>query len=374
MKERKDYLWASLFFAILAVVCLGSLAQAKPHNHRAASGAVYTMSNAVEGNSILVFDRHADGSLTAAGSYATDGYGTGEALGNQGGVVLSHNQRWLYAVNAGSNDISIFAVLPRGLKLIDVVYSEGDRPISLALDRKLLYVLHAGEPNDITAFTIDHHGRLTPLAGSTRPLSANQTAPAQISFSPDGEVLVVTEKGTNFIDTYLVGRDGRAEGPRISHSVGNVPFGFAFGKRDQLIVSEAGSGSLSSYLVDDDDGTLEIISPGVSTTETAACWVVITNDGRFAYTTNAGTGSISGFLISHDGSLSLLDEDGRTGVTGDGSAPIDMALSGNDRFLYTLNSGNGTIGAFRVNLKDGSLKPLAGIADLPGSANGLAAR
>ncbi len=373
MKKRRSLPWFSLSMLILAVVCLSTVAQAESYKLKVAPGAVYTMSNAVEGNSILVFDRSADGSLTPAGSYSTGGVGTGAGLGNQGGLVLSENHRWLFAVNAGSNEISVFKVRPKGLKLVNVVFSGGDRPVSLALDRKLLYVLHAGDPNDITAFTVGRRGQLKPLPGSTRNLSADMTAPAQVSFSPDGEILVVTEKGTNRIDTYLVGRDGRAEGPMIHDSEGTTPFGFAFGKRNQLIVSEASSGSLSSYHVAD-DGTLQVISSSVSTTETAACWVVVTNDGRFAYTTNAGTGSISGFLIGHKGGLSLLDPDGRTGVTGDGSAPIDMALSGNSRFLYTLNSGNGTISAFQVNFTDGSLRPLVGIGDLPGSANGLAAR
>ncbi len=174
-------------------------------------------------------------------------------------------------------------------------------------------------------------GKLTPLPGSTRPLSADMTAPAQVSFSPDGSVLVVTETDTNLLDTFTVDRMGVAEGPMTYVSEGTTPFGFAFGKRSQIFVSEAVSGSISSYRLDD-EGTLQVISPAVPTHQAAACWVVVTNDGRFAYTTNAGSGSISGFLVGPDSSLLLLDADGRTGDTGEGSAPIDMALSGNNRF------------------------------------------
>jgi 6-phosphogluconolactonase (cycloisomerase 2 family) len=101
--------------------------------------------------------------------------------------------------------------------------------------------------------------------------------------------------------------------------------------------------------------------------------VVVTGNGRFAYTTNAASGSISGYFIDRDGSLSLLDADGRTGETGTGSGPIDMSLSVNSRYLYTLNGGNGTISAFRVG-HDGSLNPLSGVDGLPPAANGLAAR
>jgi len=138
-------------------------------------------------------------------------------------------------------------------------------------------------------------------------------------------------------------------------------------------LSEAVSGSVSSYQLSD-EGILQIISPAVSTHQAAACWVVVTNNGRFAYTTNAASGSISGFQVDHNGNIQLLDADGRTGVTGDGSAPIDMALSGNSRFLYALGSGNGTISAFRVDLGDGSLKPIPGASGLPAGVNGLAAR
>lgn len=364
-----------LFLGTLSLVVLSfaTWAQADPGKRKDAPGAVYTMSNAALGNSILVFDRSANGTLTPAGSYLTGGLGTGAGLGNQGGLVLSADQRWLVAVNAGSNEISVFAVEPHGLELIDRINTGGNLPVSLALDRNLLYVLHAGTPNNITGFTVGNDGRLAPLPGSTRFLSADMTGPAQVSFSPDGSFLVVAEKGTNLIDTFAVDRFGVAEGPMTHASVGVTPFGFAFGKRGYLLVSEAATGAVSSYRLTD-DGDLQVISPSVSTTEAAACWVVVTNDGRFAYTTNAGTGSISGYLVGQDGSLELLDADGRTGVTGAGSAPIDMALSGNSGFLYALNSGNGTISAFAVSLKDGSLKSIAGVGSLPGSANGLAAR
>lgn len=89
--------------------------------------------------------------------------------------------------------------------------------------------------------------------------------------------------------------------------------------------------------------------------------------------TNTGSGSVSGYRIAFDGSLTPLDADGRTGVTGAGSGPIDLALTGNNRFLYTLNGANGTIGAFEVEA-DGSLTALPFATGLPGGANGLVAR
>jgi 6-phosphogluconolactonase (cycloisomerase 2 family) len=220
-------------------------------------------------------------------------------------------------------------------------------------------------------------GSLSPIAGSTQPLSDTNVGPAQVSFNQDGDVLVVTEKASNLIDTFVVDVDGVA-GPVSTHvSAGTTPFGFAIGKRDQLIVSEAAGGapgqsSLSSYVLGK-DGSLSVISSVVPTTETAACWAVVSADGRFTYTTNAGSGSISGYSIDFDGSLALLNANGRTGNTGKGSGPLDMAFSNDGRFLYTLNGGNGTISAFRVKNK-GGLASLNSHTTVPASANGLAVR
>lgn len=338
--------------------------------------AVYTLTNRAAGNAVAVFQRSADGSLTAAGEVATGGLGIAGGLGNQGALALDEGGRFLFAVNAGSNDLSVFRIRPGGLTLVDRVASGGVSPISLTVSGDLLYALNAGSgpaPGSISGFRIGHDGSLSPLAGSTRPLSAAAVGPAQIQFDPTGHVLVVTEKATNSISTYTVGSDGIASGPNVQPSNGATPFGFAFDTRGRLIVSEAFGGAasaLSSYGIGR-DGVLETISPTVfAAQERAACWVVVTRNGRYAYTTNTGSGSISAYEIGRDGTLSLLDQDGRTAVTG--GAPIDAALSRNSRFLYVLNASLNRIDAFRVE-SDGGLTPLvgAGAAGLPAGANGL---
>ena len=339
-------------------------------------GTVYTMSNAVTGNRILVFDRAPNGTLRPAGSVATGGAGTGSGLGNQGALTLSGNDRWLLAVNAGSNDLSLFATDDDGLERVDKKPSGGVQPVSVTIHRDLVYVLNAGSDN-VSGFRLRPRGKLSPLAGSTRPLGGVGTGPAQVQFSPDGRVLVVTEKATNLIVTYAVDDDGLLGSPQVQASQGATPFGFAFGHRRQLFVSEAFGGApdasaVSSYRVQR-DGLLHVVSPSVATHQTAACWVVVTDDGRFAYTTNTGSGSISGYDIDHDGALTLLDGDGRTADTGAGSAPTDLALSENGRFLFVLNSGTHGIGAFRVQA-NGRLQPVAAVGGLPAGANGLAAR
>ena len=338
-------------------------------------GAVYTLTNSASGNAVAIFDRDRDGSLTADGTVPTGGNGTGAGLGSQGALVLDRKR--LFAVNAGSNSISLLHVDRRGkVRLADVAASGGARPISLTVHGKLVYVLNAGNestPANIRGF-LALFGKLVPLPGSTRPLSTAAPDPAQVEFSPNGRHLVVTEKATNLIVTYRV-RFGYASGPNAQPSEGQTPFGFAFDRRGRLIVSEAFGGApdasaLSSYALAG-DGTISPITASLGTTETAACWVVVTRNGRFTYTTNTGSNSISGYGIGADGALTLLDVDGKTADTGAG--PIDMALAKGSRILYSLAGGVPQIDGFVVN-GDGSLESIGAVGGLPAGSVGLAAR
>jgi len=330
--------------------------------------AVYTLTNQVGGNAVAVFKRAADGTLTAAGTIATGGAGTGAGLGSQGAIALSDDGRWLFAVNAGSNEVSALRVGPSGLTLTSRTASGGTLPISLTVRGNVLYVLNAGGTGNITGFTVGEDGRLRAIAGSTRSLSGSAVGPAQVAFSPDGRSLIVTEKNTNLIDVYSVGRNGIASGPASVASAGATPFGFAFGPRGDVFVSEA-SGSASSYDLGRRGG-LRVVSGVVLTHQGAPCWAVVTEDGRFGYTGN-GAGSVSAFAIAANGAISLVDADGGTAVIG--SAVNDIALSHNSRYLYVLQtSGAQAIHAFRIQA-DGHLAALGAIAGLPAGTRGLAA-
>jgi 6-phosphogluconolactonase (cycloisomerase 2 family) len=357
----------TLFLAV--AVLFASSAGVVTAKTTAPPGAVYTMTNSLVGNEVLLFDRSADGSLSPARAFETGWLGTGGGLGNQGGVLLTSDSQWLYVVNAGSNTISIFKVMPGHLQLVGSVDSGGMQPVSLTVDGDLLYVLNAGgavgDVDNITGFVIEPDGMLQPLEGSTRPLSAPNTSPAQIGFSTDGNVLVVAEKDTSKIDTYVVDDDGRAGPPTVYDSAGTVPFGFAFGKRNLLYVSEAGTSSASSYKVYP-NGDLEVISPVIENFQAGVCWLVVTKNGRYAYTTNAGTGNISLFDIDRDGTISYdVNADAIGGV-------IDEALTNNSRYLYALSSGAQKIFGFQVG-SDGKLTRVEEI-DLATGANGLAAK
>ena len=196
-------------------------------------GTVYTASNSVAGNAILLFDRLGDGRLVPAGSVATGGTGTGAGLGNQGGLSLTRNERWLLAVNAGSDSLSVFEVRKRGLRLADVTPTGGSQPISVTEHRGVVYVVHAGS-DTIAGFTLGRNGRRQPLAGSIHGLSGTGVGPAQIAFTPDGDSLLVTEKNTNRIVTFDIDRSGLPTDQRVQDASAVTPFGFAFAKRDQV--------------------------------------------------------------------------------------------------------------------------------------------
>jgi len=329
-------------------------------------GAVYTLSNAPTGNAVIAFDRYADGTLVSDGVYPTGGLGTGAGLGSQGALAVAGNE--LFAVNAASDTISSFRIRHSGLELEATVPSGGDMPISVTVHDDTLYVLNAGGTGNISGFDVADH-QLTPIAGSTRALGAGSAGPAEVLFAPSGRALVVTEKGSSTIDTFAAGRDGVFGEAVVHPSAGGTPFGFDFDRRGHVLVSNA-SGSASSYALGRHD-ELSVISGAVSTNGQAApCWLITSPNGRYAYTANAGSGTISGFSITPDGSLSLLDADGITADLGAGSHPLDESVSPDGAFLYNLTDGAHVISGFAV-ASDGHLTPTGVTTGIPVGAAGI---
>lgn len=338
------------------------------------SGRVFTSTNAVAGNELLVYAAPRGGALTLQARLSTNGQGTGTGLGNQGAVTLSGNGRFLFVVNALSNSVSTFVVRRNGLDLRSTVDSGGLRPISVTEHDGVVYVLNAEGASNVTGFR-NIAGTLHLLPGGTRPLSAaSGTGSAQVGFSPDGDVLLVTEKATNKLTSYRVRRDGRIGPPVVTASAGATPFGFAFDRRGHALVSEAFGGAanasaVSSYGFEEwVPATPMLISPSVGTTQTAACWVVVTPNGRYAYVTNTGSGTISSYRIQKTGQLTLAQGIAASSVGG----PIDAAISTDGRALFVLNAGSNSITSFAV-AHDGSLTAAASVAGLPAGSNGLAA-
>ncbi|WP_084286003.1 lactonase family protein [Solirubrobacter soli] len=330
----------------------------------ASDGAVYTQTNSPTGNAVHRLDRGPDGTLTPVATYRTGGTGTGATLQSQGTVALSDDGRIVVAVDAGSNDIAAFRVGRRGhLTLVDREPSGGVTPNSVDIADGSVYVLNRDGVPNVTAFDLDGSGRLRQR--STANLTAGALGAAQVSVAPGGRDLVVTERQSNRIETFPL-KFGRIGAPVVTASSGAVPFGFAFSPRGDLVVSEAGASTVSSYRVAG-NGAANVISASLPVGQGAACWVAVTPDGRFAYTGNA-TGSISGFSIARNGTLTALTPGG---LTAPSTRPNDLAVAGG--FLYAVNPAAGEVTAYRIQ-DDGTLAQMPGVQNLGAGVIGLAAR
>ena len=334
---------------------------------------VYVQTNDAEKNEIIAYDRSGDGRLDPIGRYETGGRGTGVPhLASQSSIVLSDDGAWLLVANAGSDDLTLFAIDADGLRLADTVASGGSTPTSIAVSGEIVYALNNGTPN-ISGFTLAGGG-LTPLEGSTRTLSAGDADPAQISFSPDGKTIVVTERGTNAISAYTIDDRGYAEGPETIPSSGATPYGFDFAD-GSVIVTEAfggeiGKAAASSYALDE-PGHLAPISASIADTRSEVCWAATTKDGRFVYVTNFGDGTISSYEIQKGGKLELLEP--VAGSTGIGEPGIrDEAITGDGRFLYAIDADHQRIFGWTVG-GDGHLEPVGEFEGVPATVAGIAA-
>ena len=334
---------------------------------------VYTLSNQVAGNAVMDYLRASDGTLTFNASYPAGGTGTGGGLGNQDAIALDEDGEVLLAVNPGSNTISSFKISGGGLTLKSTVSSGGMRPVSVTMQDEIVYVLNAGGTGNISGFKLDDN-ILTPIAGSTRPLSSATSGAAQVSFVNEGKVVVVTEKATNKIITYTINELGV---PGVMHSITSstaTPFGFDAAENGNVFVSEASGGAagaskLSSYHVSY-NGSISLLTGSVGANQSAACWVVITNNGKYAYTTNTASNNLTNFGVNTStGGINVNTAIAAT----TGMGPIDAALSNNSKYLYILNGVSHSISVYAVG-NDGSLSNVQTVTGLPVGANGLAAK
>lgn len=366
---------------LLAALTLGAAALAAPaaasasERHSPASGHVYVDDNTAGTNTIAAFNRQADGALTPAADspVSAGGAGTGGGLPSQGAVQVSPDGRFLIAVDAGSNQVSVLRFRPDGtLRLADVVPSGGALPDSVTIHRDVVYVANAGTGGtNLTGFRLTWWGHLRPIPGSTVALPAG-SAPGDVLFNGTGTRLVATLVGPSQIASYTVGGDGRLTAAPGSPFAGQGlgPFGSEFRPTDpdQLFVSNAhntapDSGTVSAFH-DGRDGVLSPIGASpFADDQMAPCWVEISHDGRYLFAVNTASGSISSYAIAPGGSLTLL---GSTPVKASGGVgAVDARLSPDGRTLYVDESKAGAVAAFAVD--GGSL------AELPGSPFALPA-
>lgn len=339
------------------------------------SDSVYVMSNSAAGNRVAVLERSLSGGLTSSGTFATGGKGSGpgelivsDPLGSQGSMLLSPDNRWLFVVNAGSNQISTFRVLDDGLQLTSVVSSGGTYPVSLTLSGNVLYALNSFGDGSVAGFRLTRSGQLQPIEGSVRSLHAATPSvvkqpsivfsPSQVSFSPDGDWLVITDKnlgGLGTISLFKVDSDGMiADAPVVTPSPDQLPFGFTFDRRGHLLVTETGAAAVSSYDIND-NGTLTAISQSALNGQGQTCWIDTTRN--FAFAVNTLSQNITGYRLNRRGQLSLLDPNGSNAQLGTAGQPgaIDVNVSGDGRFLNVVTGDTGIVRTFRINPINGAL-------------------
>jgi len=368
----------ALLIVMLAIVPgLSTITQAQSEG----GGAVFVMTNSAVRNEIIAYKRNADGSLEEGRRFATGGRGSGgvtDPLASQGSLTLTTDRGFLLAVNAGSGSISVFRVHSDRLVLADRIPCGGSEPVAVAQHGDLVYVLNAGGTSSVVGFRLDRNGRLRPIGKSIAFLTTGNSGAASVAFSPDGQFVLVTEKVTNKVDVFHVQFDGSLGPIHANPSAGPGLFAVVFAPNGTAISSETGpaggsnASAVSSYAVLP-NGALSPISASVPTLGAATCWQAVTPNGRFVYTSNSGTATISGFAITQNGTLSALPGT-IVGNLVEGSTNLDLAISADGKFLYTLNSGTGTVSIFRIN-KDGSLAGLGDVGGLSVTAgfNGIAA-
>ena len=194
-----------------------------------------------------------------------------------------------------------------------------------------------------------------------------------MGFSPDGRFLAVTDKGgVSGVGRILVFRlhDGSlpADKPVITTTAGPVPFSFVFDPFGRLVVVDAAATTISSYAISG-SGALATLNT-VANHQPAVCWIA--SNGAYLFTDNTGAGTISALRPYANGSLALLNATAAS--TGAGSLPLDIAISADSLYVYSLEVGAGKIGIQMIH-NDGSLAPAGSIAGLPviGGEQGIAA-
>lgn len=407
---------ALAFMVVIAGLVLPA-ARAAALNDVAGSGRVYVMTNANDANTVVVYSRGSDGSLTRLQEVSTGGRGSGvgvlppplppnpgpDPLQSQDAMIMTADGRFLLVVNAGSNQISSFLVTETGLRLVSEVGSGGVFPVSIAEHRGIVYVLNEGESPDhtvggtanIAGFRLNSHGELSSIANSGRTIGVD-TGTSDILFSPSGDTLVVTEMFTNKLDVFHVSADGTTDSVTTITSNNPTPFGAAFRNDNVLVVTEIdvitvngrrmgvqNASTMSSYTLS--GGSLQTVSNAVPSNRTGSCWVRFSRDGGFAYTGDTGSGTISIYKVEANGALSLA---GFANSGGAFSAPLDLDVTPDGKFMYVIipfgliaNSppilpapaNAGRIQGFRIE-SDGTLTPVATVGDLPFSMQGIVVR
>jgi 6-phosphogluconolactonase (cycloisomerase 2 family) len=372
---------AALAVAAVAVPVASASAATRPapaspaHRHwfhGGGSDAVFVMTDNTAGNAVVAYHRSPSGALSLAGTYYTHGLGgilSGSVVdhtASEGALAYDRAGGLLFAVNPGSNNVSVFRVSGDQLRLSQVIWSGGDFPVSVTVHGNHAYVLNALGGGTLSGYRISG-GRVSPIPGSARSLGLGTTAataftgtPGQVTFSPDGKSLFVTTKAaSNAVDVFAVQHDGTlSAAPTVNTLSGDVPFAVAFDRNGDAVVSEAGPNAVATFAVGS-GGVLSQLAVS-DTGQMATCWIV--RDGRYFYASNAGSGSVSGYSLGSSGALTAL------GNTTTNAGTVDATAAAHGRFLYVQTGQSGIVDEFAVGA-GGSLASIGSVT-VAGSAGG----
>jgi 6-phosphogluconolactonase (cycloisomerase 2 family) len=356
--------------AAVAISALPASA-ATPQNGTKAVPAIFVQTDAANGNTIVAYDRTAAGGLVRAGSYPTGGDGgmlagsVVDHLASEGSLAYDREAGLVYAVNAGSNTITVFAVHGDRLARRQVIGTDGQFPVSIAIHGNLVYVLNALGGGSVSGF-VRAGGFLVPVPAWHRALGLNPSqtpqftsTPGQVGFTPDGSHLVVTTKnGGNTIDVFRIGKLGPSVTPTVTSLPGTVPFGFAFDSYGHLVVTEAGPNAVSTFSLAPDGALAELDT--IATGQAATCWITAT--GSTLYASNAGSGTESVLRDDAAGTLTPL------GTSETDAGTVDATASADGGYLYVQAGGPGNVDAFR--LSPGGTLTETGSVTVPGAVGG----
>ncbi len=342
------------------------------NNANAASqkGYVYIESNDANANSVIMYKQGSDGRLSWGSETTSGGNGSGAGLGSEGAIAINKDHTWLFAVNAGSNSVSSFKIKDDGsLKLKSTVSSGGTLPISVCVNNDLVFVVNSTTAN-ICGFKLGWDGNLTKIGGSEKSLSDVTAAPAQISFNPWGNGLLVTEKVTNKISAFAIDANGVVTDSKVNNSVGQTPFGFALARDKYMIVSNAIGGAANESTCTSYDNlylNLNDVNGIVANHQSAVCWVATAKYGRYAFVANTGSNNLNAYYIGPNGALYYLPWTKAAA----GSKPADLTVSANNLFVYNINGGDHTITEFKRSFL-GRLEAIGTVTSIPDFAAGIA--
>ncbi|KAI0565595.1 WD40/YVTN repeat-like containing protein [Gracilaria domingensis] len=362
-------------------------------------GGVYAMSNNVTENTLVVYARRRNGTLKLLDPALRTG-GKGAILRDDVGVdplisafsvIITPDYRFVLAVNAGSQSVSVFKVLRDfSLRLVHVQPVPGFGPNSIAVSGNLVYVASIemdgtfddllSQTGVLSGFRLSATGKLFPILGSQRQLTSR---PAAIQISPDHRSLVVsnvlsslTAFGTGILEeivVFSVANDGmlsmtpvaRATSTELNNAEDRNlpnPIGFEIVRLlgvQYVIVPEVRdivaadgmspplnqSASVSTWRLESDGRLFPVqldvlVGSSLSSGQTASCWIEFSADLDNFWISNTGSDSLSAFSFKKG--ISTLEEE----VVATGSLPTDLWRSRDGRFLYQLFSG--AVGVFKV--------------------------